>query len=355
MAANSPAVHFAESLYIASNFQQYCQRHGYLFKHHFYNQTERYGVFATKWAHLHKFWEQADWLLLVDSDSLVVNMSRSFDPFLQDSTQHVLLQLRPRSREVDAAAVALRSSEFSRCFLEHWLAVYTQTKERKIFMNNDNGPLLQTVLDLLAPDMAAACFGKSNYTTYDNYRRCWEGVFPLLSHAHELSPVKVYMPLAGFLREHIGADAVVRPPITAGCTKQALEQMLMQRCWSNDLIVSGWKQIGAGMWAGLEQNASLARCHFNTLEEELVVARTACFVEYPGCYSAGGLNICRQQPHCSVSGIKSEHMRVRLDIGFGLPRLDVSDPVWQPVWPSRAECLGYEDEWRRYISAHRPL
>lgn len=276
-------------------------------------------------------------------------MSRSFDPFLQESRQHVLLQLRPRSREVDAAAVALRTSEFSRCFLERWLAIYRQTQERRIVMNNDNGPLLQTVLELLAPDLAAACFGASNYTTYDAYRRCWEGAFPLLPEAHTRSPIKVYMPLAGFLREHIGADSTVSPPISVACSKHGLERMLMQRCWSNDLIASGWKQIGAGMWAGLGPNATLARCQFNTMEEELAVAQLACFVEYPGCYAAGGANICRQHAPCRHTDVDSDSMRVRLNIGFGLPRLDVSDPTWQPVRAAVA-CSGYEEDWRRYTS-----
>jgi hypothetical protein len=335
------ALAYADSTYVASNFRQYCLRHGYMFKHHHYTPSQRYGVYASKWAELQQFWSMADWLLLVDSDSLIANLSRPFDPFLQDDKQHVLLQLRPRSREVDAAAVAMQTSPWSRCFLQRWLAIFEQTQQRSIYMNNDNGPLLQAVLEVLSPQLAESCFSNSNYTDYNAYRVCWEGVFLLLPHAHEVSPIRVYMPLAGFLREHIGAHAEVQPALATKCTKEGLEQMLMQRCWSNDVIVSGWKQIGAGMWAGMDPNATLARCHFNTLDEELLVVQTACFVEYPGCSAADGTNTCRNQPQCSLDAlgsIQSLQIRVRLAMGFGLPRLDVSDPVWQSAWPPDADC-----------------
>lgn len=198
------------------------------------------------------------------------------------------------------------------------------------------------LLEFLNPFLAKSCI--TNYTTYDNFRVCFEGVFPLLPVAHEIWPIKVFMPLTGFLREHIGASSVVHPPVTTACTQKNVEKVLMERCWSNDLLISGWKRIGAEMWAstvasqGEEGNATLAKCQWNTPAEELFVAQHMCYVEYPGCYDTDGKNLCKHNPPCSDIA-SPVNMKVRAEIGFGINHLDISDPEWKPVWANHMQCV----------------
>lgn len=127
-----------ETGYVVDNFQQYARHHGYMFTYHSYHPSARWGVFMTKWADLFQYWHTAEWLLLVDSDTIVANLTNSITPLLE-RPEHVILQLRPRSREVDAAAVAFRTTDFSKCFLQRWLSIFEQTVQQKWYMNNDNG------------------------------------------------------------------------------------------------------------------------------------------------------------------------------------------------------------------------
>jgi hypothetical protein len=63
-------------------------------------------------------WDTHDWVLGVDGDSIVVNASLSLDPYLS-SPEDILLHVRMNG-EVAAAAVLLKTTPFSKCFVEFW-------------------------------------------------------------------------------------------------------------------------------------------------------------------------------------------------------------------------------------------
>jgi hypothetical protein len=69
---------------------------------------------------LHHFLPMYQYVLHLDADSLVLNLSRSLSPYLDTaSKQHIYLHLHENG-EVTAAAYLIRNSAISRCFLNYW-------------------------------------------------------------------------------------------------------------------------------------------------------------------------------------------------------------------------------------------
>lgn len=211
-----------DTAHVVDNFQRYCARHGYLFKLHHYEVDDDLGVFGTRWKDAFKWWYMADWLLMVDSDTLVANISTSLDSFL-NGPEHVLLHWRP-NREVTAAAVAVRTTSFGRCFLERWMSVILTQKMRGREANADNGALLLLVAEFVDPDTARKC--ASARLDPFNLIKCYE-----VSNQHfgsiptQKLPIRIFPLIAGFWRQHEGIKEIgvgVGP-----CYDQSLVEAMM--------------------------------------------------------------------------------------------------------------------------------
>jgi len=230
-----------ETQHIRDNLQKYCSRHGYLFKYHTLTINERVGIMGSRWLQLLDYWHVADWLLHIDSDTVVSNLTNSLDTFL-DLPEHVLLHMRP-NREVTAAAVAFRTTEFSRCFIERWLSVYESQRLTKKEVNGDNGALLLLIAEFLDPAVAKEC-SKVCCNPF-HLITCFEKVHARLTTAHHTLPIRIFAPFAGFWRQHEGVHA--QEPVFHLCRTRldkTVRSMIYFRCWSNDVLVSGWKQMG---------------------------------------------------------------------------------------------------------------
>jgi hypothetical protein len=170
--------------------------------------------------------DKADWLLLIDSDTLVGNLDRPLDPFL-DGPEHVLLHWRP-NREVTAAAVAVRTSDFGRCFIDSWLDVVRTQRTRGRDINADNGALLLLIAQLLKPAVAEKCAvsPKESFELID----CYEQVTPLFGSLPSAElPVRIFPLLAGFWRQHEGVKQQLQS-INASCySQQLVEAMMFER------------------------------------------------------------------------------------------------------------------------------
>jgi hypothetical protein len=149
----------------------------------------------------------ADWLLMLDSDTVVANMSNSMDRFL-DGPQHLMLTLRA-NREVASGVMAIRSSEFGHCFFIRWIKLMAAQKLLGLERNADNGALLLAVAELLDARLATKCNKlASSSKSYLEFVDCWEEIFvkfALLAHITN-HPVKVIAPLSGYWREHNRGD-----------------------------------------------------------------------------------------------------------------------------------------------------
>jgi len=167
----------------------------------------------------------ADWLLMVDSDTIVANLSRPLDPFL-DGPEHVLLHWRP-NREVTAAAVAFRTSEFGRCFLDRWLSVIQTQMMRGRESNADNGALLLLLAEFLEPAIAQKC-AASQMDSLDLIR-CYEDVN---RHFGEVPtselPIRIFPLLAGFWRQHEGVEQQM-PKLSSCYDQRSVETMMFYR------------------------------------------------------------------------------------------------------------------------------
>lgn len=167
----------------------------------------------------------ADWLLLIDSDTVVANLDRPMDEFLE-GPEHVLLHWRP-NREVTAAAVAVRTTPFGECFMRRWLSVIQTQMMLGLESNADNGALLLLIAEFLSPDVALKCSREQ----LDPLAliRCYEAVN---KHFGELPspnvPIRIFPPLSGFWRQHEGIKQQ-QPAMRTCYDKHAVETMMFYR------------------------------------------------------------------------------------------------------------------------------
>lgn len=167
----------------------------------------------------------ADWLLMIDSDTLVANLSRPLDPFL-DGPEHVLLHWRP-NREVTAAAVAIRTTGFGRCFLDRWLSVIQTQRLLDREVNADNGALLLLIAEFLDPEAAQRC-ARSKMDPLELIQ-CYEVVNRHFKKLPTLDlPIKIFPLLAGFWRQHEGV-LESRPGFNSCHNQRAVETMMFFR------------------------------------------------------------------------------------------------------------------------------
>jgi hypothetical protein len=166
----------------------------------------------------------ADWLLVLDSDTIVAKLDNSLDGFL-NGDEHVLLHWRP-NLEVAAGVVAVRTTDFGACFLRRWISVIQTKLMLGLEANADNGALLLLIAEFLAPTVAIKC---SNVTDPWKLVNCFE---PVLQHFGKVPsrdvPIRIFPPLSGFWREHIG---VVRqaPNIRPCHDQQTIDTMMYKR------------------------------------------------------------------------------------------------------------------------------
>jgi hypothetical protein len=154
----------------------------------------------------------ADWILILDSDTVVANLDNSMDRFL-DGPHHIMLTLRP-NLEIISGAVGVRTTDFGRCFLQRWVNLMISQELMNRNRNMDNGALLLTVAELLDPELAKQCNKAPNrYGNYFIFMSCWEALyskFVQLANRVDL-PIRVYPPLGGFWRSHSRND--IRPQV----------------------------------------------------------------------------------------------------------------------------------------------
>lgn len=282
--------HKAAIASITSNFECYSAAHNYIFV---LNIMEDMPVeqffhdrhFSVLHHHLHRF----QFLLHLDADSLVLNISRSLDAFLQPSSPHVQLHMNENG-EVTAATYLLRNSDYSRCFLQYWgnfspprisnnflseqkdssnwsslfsstsTFMYTSNTpyDERLYEvpNYDNGDLVAAVMNMLGPNLYLTCMqviaslplrvtNRFTNSYHQTVVECWKLFHPTL-HARVTkwsgNNLKIYLPKEGYWRTHSRRNRF-------GTSPTHWWNMLKASCFpSSDIIGHGWKGMMRKMW-----------------------------------------------------------------------------------------------------------
>ena len=282
-------------------------------------------------SYLHKF----RYILVLDSDNLVVNMSRSLDHIVNASPVDILHPYRDvdvfmhmrEGGEVTASTYFLRNSAYSRCFVEYWRTMAPSEYELHISdnvwietPNNDNGDLTSMLMNLINVSIALKCSAElrshqdivDRHQLYDNKIllcfRMFRGAIVNIS--MYVPNIKIFFIREDFFRMHTGHTI----------TK---ENMLLKKdafCHQNDVIIHGWKELGTKYWPSQTKRnvygktvklkyphcdiakfknggGANALCRWLNGEAEREIVRKHCYWRSPLCFddstSAGSpINTC---------------------------------------------------------------
>lgn len=254
------------------NVKQYAEEHGYKFYLQTAQTSKLVHFFSARWLDLitSKMWQQHDWVLHLDGDSIFLDFNKSLEAYTT-SAQQIILQVR-LNKEVTAAAALMRTTPFAECFVRLWGGKGLLGRA-----NWDNGDLLSTLMDFAAPDMAGVCEQLRDGGDYDAFTDCFSDAHARLLLLANYMPVTIIPPLAGFWKslEGFGSPAAEQ--------QQDERFKLLMRCWSSDLIGHGSKQIGTwAWWTRKDKNSLEPHCLYNTPEEELQLAHRCCLWHFPG-------------------------------------------------------------------------
>ncbi|KFD57232.1 hypothetical protein M514_01743 [Trichuris suis] len=150
--------------------------------------------------------EQVDWLLFVDADSAVINMSRCLEEFV-DPNYHIVHFERFFSGEVAAGSYFVRNSPEGKSYLAKWYQ--NEGIMRQVnFHNMDNGVLQLNVLSELGvrSSKIAEChqmfLAANSLRTYFVYLGCTKRLLQNISKKQrQQSSIKILEPLHGWMRD----------------------------------------------------------------------------------------------------------------------------------------------------------
>jgi hypothetical protein len=263
------------------------------------------------------------YLLVLDADNLVVNLSRSLDHLLTPSNPQNVTDLFFNMREggeVTASTYILRNSHFSRCFVSYWRALAPsddlQSPGHWISTpNHDNGDLVVAIMNLINSSALLECsqlitphFGSD---FYDNGQLlCFRLFRGALAQIRRYVPnMEIFFIREGFFRMHLGHISSSSLLPSHDPTEIAFSRKDVT-CHENDIIAHGWKQIGTIFWnhsRGEGCNVSGNRlgngrnqiCHWLPEEEEREIVIKKCFWRSPMCL-LNHENVCLQSSSCNA-------------------------------------------------------
>lgn len=270
----------------------YCQHHNYSFT--MLTIPEYHGFqtfFAARWhylLHLMRSNDPGAWFLAIDSDTVIANMNRTFESYL-NGTYQMYFQFR-ENHEVIAGMMLMKNTRWVHGFIANWL---TKSYFPEHMLNADNGDLLLSLLQAFVPQLARRC--ASMRLSYGPYVTCFEKALPDMLHEIQTKkiPVSFWYPHEGMWRSHESNNHPMAPSIL---------DKIFSFCWSNDFMIHGWKQIHL-MWNRKNEfNRIVAPgCKFRS--DEVATATRCCFWKFPGCIE-NGVNLCKTEclKRCTSTG-----------------------------------------------------
>lgn len=301
--------HTEEIEAVISNYNCYCRIHKYSFHLNIMPPMSpgRY------WHHRHvivtrKYLPLFQYVLAVDADTLISNMSQSFEPYLS-GPEHIFLHMR-EGGEVAASAYIIKNSFYSRCFMQFWSEIAPPqplllwptntgniTEDRLgqwiSSPNNDNGDLVFAVMTLVNVTAALSCVAQVKNRKLKSLRydlgmlRCFRVFRGALIDLRFIVPqLRVFFIREGFFRMHLGEVGSSYPLKDTACHR-------------HDLLLHGWRDIGVHMWPGTDVerrtrcefvmsalgSGGNRQCKWLTREEELDIVTHKCYWKSPICHT----------------------------------------------------------------------
>lgn len=285
---------------LTNRWRAYAKLHNYNFHLALVSRDPDRHFCSSRWRNLVRLpaWSSSDWILHLDLDTAVLNMSRPLDEYIP-MQKDIVFALR-ENNEAAASTVLLRTTAFTKCFLEQLSDMGVR------YMSNlDNGDLLQVIMEHISVPQANVCslfrakhvipeyanngtlhleIARANYTSFT---RCFVEILDKhKEYIADVSPFAFLQPMSGYWRSLFGLRNFSDP-------KQDFRQSMYYACWHHDFIVHGWKQLGS-IFEGTQ-------CTILHPDAELKVARMCCAAAYPRCMN-GSVNICSMQTHCRGLG-----------------------------------------------------
>jgi hypothetical protein len=338
--------HKAAIASITSNFECYAAAHKYVFMlnvmpdmpaEQFFHQRH----YEVRTHLLPRFQN----ILHLDADSLVLNISRSLDAFIQPSSPHVQLHMNENG-EVTAATYLIRNSPFAKCFLQYWdnfspprpsnnylresldsphnIMLHDVPYDERMFdvPNYDNGDLVAAAMNMLDPKFYLSCMSvvaalssndllKFRNIYHQTVVECWKILHPNLHSLMNMERISgkfmIYLPKEGYWRTHGRRNRY-------GSDPSHWWNMMKGSCFpSSDIIGHGWKGMMRRMWpqvsdelgnfdllhpnstklcrAAMEETSSGGNpnCYWLSRMQELKVASRYCNWRLPSCTREGSV------------------------------------------------------------------
>ena len=156
---------------------------------------------------------EIDWVLVLDIDVLVVNISKKIESYLPDSITKSSIYAVFYERcngEIAAGNYLIRNHPWSHTFLSRWLQYEDQTKHFKL-QNGDNGPLHLHMIGSMVGNVSQSvydhCFRIYEKLTvgtlYDNHVGCCRCA---LDGRWEFEHVRILRRYHSFVRDYLGRE-----------------------------------------------------------------------------------------------------------------------------------------------------
>jgi hypothetical protein len=153
---------------VVDHWKCYTARHGYEFTLNLMDSRvvkDANDFFVARHESLqNQYLQTAQFTLHLDADSIILNMSRSLEPFLQ-LQRSVIFQMR-ENYEIAAGVYIVRNDWKSWCFLRYWRQMQPSRTPKAMGggrmvpgPNSDNGALVGGVLQLLPESRVRGCLG----------------------------------------------------------------------------------------------------------------------------------------------------------------------------------------------------
>lgn len=287
----------------------------------------RHQDIVAKYLHLYQR------LLVLDGDNLAANMSKSLDDVLL-RPEDVILHMR-EGGEVAASSYFLRNSQYSRCFVKYWqrMGVPQELQPRNHWIttpNSDNGDLVGVVMCLISLEKVLQCtsfiLDRKLSDIYDmGMLRCFRvfrGALANISKYTDAS-IHVYYIRENFLRIHTShRSEPLLLPSTAPPTREYLLSVKNSACHPHDIIIHGWKALGASYWQRVQCAAGVAidGCLWLKAEDELNIAMEFCYWRSPVCLTEG-TNRCLQYGNCAMEIFNMQRWVYCIEYGICNPHV----------------------------------
>ena len=162
--------------------------------------------FASKLFAVKKYLKFVDWLLVLDSDCVIANTTKTIEEIIDMSPPYTQLTFHERlhNSEISAGIWLARKSEYTFKFIDDWLALLACVCANEHYMsqNSDNGALIMLLAETLLIRShfteSRALFDKSN--SLDAYFTFVRYVHDRLSESTQTGPISIMRAENGWFR-----------------------------------------------------------------------------------------------------------------------------------------------------------